>query len=328
MATPATLNIGTSIIAYGDMTINSNPKRRYVDWTRVFQGITVTNPKSEQFSIDPSASLTIFSGTRTTTLDGTTAFTITASSLDPSRFRFTWVSGTNPGFRTDRGLALNGVQTTVIINRNGTATFTLNSGTWGSTVAGDTLFIPGSTTGDTAGPFNVLNEGYWVVLNTVGAVLNATRPIGAVFQGAAQVATPTSNIQIQAFSATGVQITDKVDISAGFSAGTLRTFQLVAVNPKWFEISSQIPIALDSTITPTASGLQFFKQVKQLVAIETDQECAIQANGDTGQTQRVIPLIAGDPENTGWYQKWGPMWSLVIVNRTSSPLNVVVISVE
>lgn len=325
---PATLNIGTSVVAYGDTTINSNPKRRFVDWTRTQQGVPVVNPKSEQFSVDPSSSLAIFNGTRSTSADGTTAWTVTASSLDPTRFRFTNSSGTAPALRTDRGLTLNTIAVTVAILTNGSATFTLASGTWGTAVAGDTLFIPGVSTGDTAGPFSSLNEGYWTILSVAGLVLTATRPASVVFQGVNETKTVTANVQVQAFSAAGVQTTDKVELSAGFSAGSLRTYSVVAVNPKWFEVTSAIPVALESNIIPGVNGMTFYKFTKQYVRVEADQECAIQANGSTDQTMRVVPFVAGDPDNTGWFEKWGSMWSLTIVNRTSVPLNVVIVSME
>jgi hypothetical protein len=329
MPSPATLNIGSTIIAYGDSTVNSNPKRRFVDWTRIQQGWTVYNPKSEQFSIDPGSSLNIFNGVRTVNADGTTQWTVTASPLDPTRFRFTWTGvGTAPALRTDRGLTLNTITVTVTVLANGSATFTLGSGTWGSTVAGDVLFIPGVTTGDSSGPFSALNEGYWSVLSVSGLVLTAVRPAGTIFQGSSEIKTVTANSQIQAFTSAGVQLSDKVELSAGFSASSLRTYQVVTVNPKYFEVTSTLPLALDSAVVPGVNGLTFYKFNKQYIRVEADQECAIQANGDSGQTQRVVPFIPCDPDNTGWYEKWGPMWSLTIVNRTSNTLNVIVISME
>lgn len=328
MPTPATLNIGSSIVAYGDSTINSNPKRRYVDWTRTQQNWPVINPKSEQFSVDPNSSLVIFTGQRTILADGTTAWTVTSSSLDPTRFRFTWTGGTAPALRTDRAITLNTLALAIAINVNGSASFTLTAGSWGTTAVGDTLFLPGTSTGDTAGPFSVLNEGYWTVLSVQGLVVTATRPTGTTFQGATETKTVTSNAQVQTFSGAGVQVTDKVELSAGFSAGSLRTYPVVAINPKWFEVTSTIPVALDSAIVPGATGLSFYKFSKQYTRVEADQECAIQANGDTGQTNRVVPFIAGDVDNTGWTERWGPCWSLTVVNRTSSVLNIVVISCE
>jgi hypothetical protein len=328
MPSPATLNIGSAVVAYGDSTINSNPKRRFVDWTRTQQGWPVTNPKSEQFSIDPGASFSVFNGARTIAADFTTQWTVTASSLDPSRFRFTAVGGTAPALRTKRTLTLNTIAITITVRANGSATFDAPGGSWGGTAAGDTLFIPGTSTGDTASPFSPLNEGYWTVLSSVGNVVTATRLVGTTFQGVSETKTPTSNTQVQVFTAAGVQLTDKVELSAAFSSGSLKTFQVVAVNPDWFEVSSTVPIALDSQAVPGVSGLTFYKFNKQYVRIEADQECVIQANGDTGFTQRVTPFVAGDPDQTGWYEKWGPMWSLTVLNRTACLLNIIVISME
>jgi hypothetical protein len=324
----AILNIGVSIICYGDASISSNPKRRFVDWTRNTQGLVVGNPKSEQFVVDPGATFTVFDGTRTTSIDATTAFTVTSNLLDPSRFRFTNTAGTAPVFRTDRGLALNGITVTVAVNTNGSASFSLSGGSWGTAVAGDVLFIPGAVSGDPVGPFSALNEGYWLVLSVSGSTLTAARPLGVTFQGAGQVVPVTSNAQIMAFSAAGVQPSDKVDIAAGFSSGTLRTFTVVAVTPKWFEVSSSVPLALDVGILPGVTGMAFYKFSKSYVRIECDQESVIRLNFDSGNTQRVSPIIPGDADNMGWFEKFGPAWNCSVVNRTSVPLNINVITTE
>ena len=40
----AFLNTTFKILAYGDRSVNSNPRLRFADWTRDQSGIPVTNP--------------------------------------------------------------------------------------------------------------------------------------------------------------------------------------------------------------------------------------------------------------------------------------------
>ncbi|MDE2425722.1 MAG: hypothetical protein KGO96_07430 [Elusimicrobia bacterium] len=326
-----TLNIFSTSTAYSDSTPNSNPQLRVFDWTKKNTLISVSNPKAEKFTIIPSGSLQVFSGVRTTTLDATTAFTVTLSTLSTSTYRFTWVSGTNPTLRTNRNLSLTGIAVTVTLNNNATAVFSIPSGTFSGTVVGDSLFLPGPTTGDSATPFSTLNQGLWTVIAVASNNLSVTaiRPAGQTFSGANETQTLTSNGQIVAFSAAGVQINDKVDISAGFSSVDNGTYTISNVTPTFFEVSSGTSLPLESSITPGASGLIFYSVAKRFIRIETDNEASAQFNSDTSQNTRISPFIVGDPNNTGFLDKWGITWALTIINRSpTNTLNLLVLSAE
>jgi hypothetical protein len=325
-----TLNITSTTLVYGDTTVNSNPKYRFLDWTRKQEGESCTNPKNEQFTVDPSASLSIFNGTRTTSIDGTTAFSVTQSPLDASIYRFTATGGTLPAFRTDRNLALSGVAVTMTMNANATVSMTVTVGTpFATTIAGDTILITGLNTGDSAGVFSTLNQGYWTVIGVItNKNITLARPAGVLFTAASEVVTPSSNTNVLNFTGTGVQLNDKVEISAGFAVATQKSFTIATVTPNWFEVVSTTPLALENAIIPGAAGMAFYKFSKRYVRVETDQEAAIQANGDSGQTQRISPRIIADPDNMAFYDKYGPMWSLVVVNRSTTTMICNVISVE
>lgn len=326
-----TLNVTSIVLAYGDTSVpNANPKFRFLDWTRKQEGISCTNPKNEQFTVDPSSSLLIFNGVRTTSIDGTTAFSVTQSPLDPSRYRFTATGGTAPVFRTDRNLTLTGVAVTMTLNANATVTASATIGNpFVTALVGDTVLITGVNTGDATGVFNLLNQGYWNIIGVTSAVnITLARPAGILFTGTTETVTPTSNTNFTAFSATGVQLNDKVELSAGFAVPSQRSYSIAAVTPSWFEVVSTAPLALENAILPGASGMTFYKFSKRFVRVETDQEAAVQANGDNGQTQRLSPQIAGDSDNMAFYDKYGPTWALTVVNRSTSVMTVNVISVE
>lgn len=325
-------NVIRKIQAYGDKLVSSNPRLKYVDWNRDVSGKVVQNPRSESFAIDPGSSLQVFSGVRSTTIGSNTAFAVAGSTLDPSRYRFTWTGGTNPTLRTDRSLTLNGIAVTLAVNLNATVNISvpsLASFDFTGVLAGDTIFLPGPATGDAATPFSTMNQGAWIVLAVTDSKhLIISRPIGSLFTGTSETQTLTSNAQLLAFSATGVQVGDVVDISNGFPTTLEQAFEIVAVTSQWFEVVSVTPLPAVTGALPTASGMIFYNMAKSYVYVEVDQEAAVQVNGDTGQSNRLSPDEPGNPDKPGSYEKKGVTWSLSIVNRSQVSLNAVVLHWE
>lgn len=328
----AYLNIIQQIQAYGDSSVSSNPRLKFVDWNRGNSGIVCKNPQSKPYTVDPGATIAIFDAVRSTTVDGTTSFNVALSPLDPSRYRFSWVAGTNPGLRVDRGLTLNGIAITFTTATNNTVDVTvpnLASFDFTGVVAGDIIFVPGATTGDSANVLSILNLGYWQVLAVLSSKrLTLARPYGSDFTGVTETQVLTADSQFQAFSSNGVQPGDSVNISSGFSLVTQKTFEIVAVTSTFFEVVSTTPIPAESSIEPTASGLVFYNGAKSFLYVEADQECVIRVNGDSGNSQRLSPIEAGNTERPGQYLKRGPTWSLSIVNRSAVSMNVMVIHAE
>jgi len=327
----ATLNISMGFLAYGDVGITSNPSVRNIDRTDSIV-VPVVNPQTTAFTIAPGASLTLFNGVRSSSLANDTELALTLSPLATDRYRFTWDStGTNPVFRTNRNLSTAGLALTIVVNANLTITVTGSSGEFTGALVGDTVFIPGVTTGDTAGPFNPLNEGYWVILGTDGSVtLQLGRPAdcNCQFTAFGQTVTPSSNYQFQAYSAAGLQVGDTVNISGGFSSVVQRAYAIVAVNPIWFEVISNIALPVAATAVPTTSGIVFYTVAKRLCRIDCDQESVVQVNGDSGMTNRLSPWAAGDPTQMASYIKVGPTWSAVVLNISTVPMSCVLIAAE
>jgi hypothetical protein len=325
----STITITAKAVAYGDASTGNQPLRKNFDWSRS-NSVSCQNPKSSQEIIPAGSSHTFFDGTRTTSIDGTTAFAVTRDPADASRYRFTATGGTAPALRTDRNLALNGEQVTVTVNADSSVDLLLGgAATWGSTQAGDTVFIPGPTTGDAATPFGALNEGFWVVLAVLAAnKLQCVRPTGTDFQASGETVTLTASTQVQAFSAAGVQAGDGVEISAAFSPTTQTSFRVDRVTSKWFEVVSTTALPLETGKTPGAAGLIFYSNLKKFVRVETNQDVALRFNGASDDKFRISPQQAGDDEQVGWAEKWGPTYSLSVVNKSSQPVTVDVFSVE
>ena len=123
-----------------------------------------------------------------------------------------------------------------------------------------------------------------------------------------------------------MQIGDTVVISAGFSTAAQKSYLVTAVTDLFVEFVSTLPIPDESNIIPTAAGMSFYTEAKNVLYIEADQECVIGINGDTGDYQKVSPIEPGNSEAPGIYLKWGPVYSLTVVNKSTSTLNILVVT--
>lgn len=325
----ATLNLYSLTVAFDDLAESNEPSLKYVDWKRNQKGISVSVPKSEGAKIPAGGTFTFFDGTRATSIDGTTAFTLTLNPLAVDLYRMSYVGGTDPVLRTPRVTAVTGVALTLSAPGNGTLVVTAGVGTPFSTVqAGDEVMLPGPMTGDGSSPFSVLNQGRWSVLATAGAGASMTlaRPAGQDFQGSAEVVTPSSDSQLLAYSAAGVQPGDKVKVSAGFSTSTQRTFAVESVTSKWIEFRSSSPLPLEAGVIPGAAGLKFYSSCKRWVRLEADQEALLTVNGIA--CPELSPWEAASKTGVAEYAQTGPIFSLTIQNRSAQLLNVTLLSAE
>jgi hypothetical protein len=325
------LTISSKAVAYSDPTVTGNPLRKNFDWQRGY-AIDVTNPKSMQSEVVAGDSYTFFNGSRTTAIDGTTAFDVTANPALANVYRFTRSAGTVPALRTARTPVLGGAPfatLSVVVQADASVTMQLTDGTWGDVVAGDTVFIPGASTGDAATPIDILNEGLWIVLAVLSStVIQCGRATGETFSGTSSSVTLTSTSQVLAFSAAGVQLDDSVAISNAFAASTQKTFTVSQVTPSWFEVTSTTVIPLETGKLPTATGMIFYSSAKRFVRVECDQELVVRLNGATTDYLRTSPVDPADTEQVGWFEVFGPVWSLTVVNKSSQIATVDLFSAE
>ncbi len=333
-----TLNLHANITAFGDEdTGTSNPKMKYADWTVDRTQIPIEEPVDREFKFGAAQVRTIFDGTRTLTVDGTTAFALTVNPVLAGVYRLTATAGTAPGFRTPRALAISGESLIVVVNNNATIEFTLSptsTPTFAAAQVGDVVFIPDTTTGDGAtSPFNVMNVGFWVVLAVAASGAGANRklicvrPAGEAFLGVAETVAVSANSQFQAFSSGEVQIGDFVEISAGFSTVSQKAYQVTAVTDSWIEFASGEPLPLEVDILPTAAGLNIYNDAQSFIYVETDQEASVRLNGSTQDYVRPLPRKPGAVMYRSVFMLTGVVWKLVIVNRApAAGMNALVIA--
>ncbi len=318
----------STIAAYSDDQTSANPALGNADWN-VTRLLEVSDPENRSITIPAGSSTTLFSGSRTIGINGSSEFTLALSTLASNRYRFKWTGvGAAPVFRTDRGLTNNGDTLVIALNGNSTVTVTGPSGAFTGVVAGDTVLIPGPTTGDSATPFNTQNEGYWVVMTASSTVLQLRRPTGTDFTAYAQSVPVTADSQFLAFSSDNVQIGDTLLLSSGFNSGSLGTYTVIAVSPTWVEFYENEALPATETAVPGVAGLSLFGDAKRYIRLEFNQECVVRVNGDTTDLNWLSPWEAGDKYNTGWHERVGPCWSLVVVNKSHSDLLIQFFAVE
>lgn len=324
-----TLKLNYHTLAYSDKEGSSNPQQKTVDWKSA-RSYSVKNAKADPRSLDPGESLQVFSGSRGISVNVATELSIDSISGQDDRYRFSWTgNGPAPGFRTDRGIDLTGKTVTVTTSANQTATFTSGAGDFTGVVVGDTIFIPGTSTGDSVGPFNGLNEGEWEVLYvSVGEdAIQVARPTGQSFVAIAEAVLVAAESDIQAYSAAGAQVGDKMAISSGYTSVIRGTYEVVAVTAQRFDIVSTKAMPTGITDAP-GTGIVFYTQSKRYLRVLADQPCVLKLNGDIGSSVLLEPWDPGDIDNTGVFEICGNFWQLVVENQSSTICEVLVITAE
>lgn len=322
----AILNLQINTLAYKDARPSNNPSIRAFDYSFKLLGLTVERARSEDFIIAPGETRTIFDGTRTTSMDNTTAFDV--SQLDPSvnTYRFSHSGGTAPAFRTDRvpaidntstfGVTVNGPLMT-ITNTGGTALDTSN------VQVGDQLKI------ENGAGFNPANSGRFTVLAKTSNSLTVQN-----LNAAAESVTIADFTKFMVYSAGGssnqVQISDKVVISAGFSPASQGTYDITEVTPGYFEISVAAPngLPLETGIASGTAGMVFYSSAKRFLMIAAQQKCSVRNNADTSDNTVIEPVEVNNPEKPGIYLKQGTTYSLVVKNLSLEPMDLTVASAE
>jgi hypothetical protein len=317
------------ILGYNDVEATNNPTDRPIDYAVTQANIPVDNPQTEAFNIDPGVSFLVFDGIREFPFDNTTAFDLTLNAANPTIYRLTWSGGTAPQFRTTRGIDVSGSALTFLLlaNLSVQVTTAVTNG-FSGVLVGDTVFIPGLKTGDPAGVFNDLNCGFWSVLSVPSSTVIILSRAPGIWEGIGETVTPAATSDFQVFSPDGVQVGETVDFSAGFATPVLRSFDITAVTANFIEFLSTAPLGPESGVAPGTSGMVIYTQRKRFVGIRTNQEIVVRYNGDTGNTNRVEPLLAGTPGMEGSETKFGSVWRLEIYNRSTARAVVRVATAE
>lgn len=321
------LNLRVGFLAFSDLNPTNNPSIRNVDLAYNLLGQVVSRPKAEEFVIPPGFTQSIFNGTRTTAIDGTTAFDVSQPyPASPNIYRFTASAGTAPNFRTNRAIGLDNTSTVAVTISGSVVTYSFTGGTLpnlASVLVGDILRI---TLG--AG-FNAANSGSFKVIAKTSTTLQVQNS-----SGTAENITILDFTKVLIYSNGGVsnqaQIGDKVILSAGFSLATQGTYVISDVAPSFIEVAIATPggIPLETGIIPGAAGLVIYNSAKKYVLVGAQDKCSVQVNADVSDNNLIEPVQIGNPEQPGIYMKQGTVYALSIHNLSLNPLTILVASAE
>lgn len=310
------LSVLVSLNSYADSASTNAPALNHFKWTREICNAAVDNPKSNEYSLAPFSSQTIFSGSRTLTQDLTTKYDIALKIGTPNTYVISWNSGTLPGFRTHRSTA-GASDTTVLVTMSGTvATITQNSGTaldFSTVQIGDEIKI-----GDA---FAVSNQVTSIVIAKTATSVSFENVNGVAEGPVTLGATFADQIIVQ--STSPVQVGDKVVIDNGFSIASFGSYEITAVYWDSIEFYSSKPLAAESAVT---ASLLIYSVAKRLVYVETNDKVSVSINGAAAVT--VEPLVSASGKAPGMMLLTQNIHTLSVSNSNVTPIVIYVACVE
>lgn len=315
------ITIINKLLAYSDSVgVTDNPHQRAFDHTRNIQNLSISNPTSNNQVVPPGGSITLFNGTVPLGLDGTSQVNLAVLSPTNSVYRLSVTAGAS-AFRTARSPS-GIVACAVTINNNSVAQFSFTAATLNDVAVGDIMRIDGQLLYDT-GPyaFNPLNAGLWQIIAISGVNVQAVRLTSKQFSGVAEtVATATADVSF--YSAQGLQAGNKIAISGTFSVVSQRTYVVQDATPTTIDFVSAVPLPTEGPIGYSVGTITAYNASKKLVYIESDQDAAVQFNGDVTSNVMINPIAPGDSTLVGFLSKWGNSYSCTVVNKSINPMNV------
>jgi len=234
------LNLSVVLNAYDDNRPSNAPSRNPIKWARDLQGLVVSNPKSEDYTIAPGQTQVLFAGMRVLLQDVTTEYSIALKPLQTSTYVLSWASGTMPNFRTPRVTGANAT-TQITTSVNGPIeTFTSST----STPASFTGAITGMTTSVTITATNIGVSGNSVVLTADG-----TSSINALI-AAWNTANPSNTISLTLGNGTQIPAAGTFAMYSGTPTGATTPVMISADN-----VGTAGNITLTGNGTSTIAGL-------------------------------------------------------------------------
>ncbi|HUM42286.1 MAG TPA: hypothetical protein PKI14_04990 [Fervidobacterium sp.] len=319
------LNLTINAISFKDSVVSNNPALRVFDLTLKHLGQDSLKPKAEDFTLAPGEEKVVFSGTKSMAIDNSTQLSITMPNPNESLYYITHTGGTNPLFRTERAIGIDNT-TALSISVNGPLmTLTYVSGTALNTaniVIGDILRLGNSVSLSNQGSFEVLSK---TATSITVKNLNAAAESVAIQNEADMIFYSSGG-----GSSNQVQKLDKLIISGGFSSSSFGTYEIVDVTSRFIVIkaSPERGLAIESAISPTASGFIVYSEAKKFILISAQQKISVKINQETGDNHIVEPVEVGNPERSGIYLKEGSSYSLTIKNLSLSTAEVLIATAE
>lgn len=306
---------------YSDGNPSNSPDMNNFKWTRNYSGMTVANPTSQQLTLAPGETRSLFSGVRTLLQDSTTVYSIALKPLSSNTYILSATGGTLPNFRTPRVLGIDAT-TQITVTLNGPiATFTSTGGT-----ALNTTTVQVGDYVQVGNLFNILNQGVWQVISKTANSLTINHEGGT---GESSITLGSGfATQLSAFSAAGVQVGDTLVISGGFSPASWGSYEVTAVTANTIEFYETNLLPQESGIVTQA--IAAYSDAKQLVYLEADSAVAVILNGVVvaNITPFVVPGVLGATTQPGVFMLKSTVYSLSLQNSGINTANVFFAAVE
>lgn len=313
------MNFLVFLNSFSDSNPSNNPSLSNVKWDREINGLPVSNPSSQAYSLAPGETKQLFNGVRTLSLDNTSQFSLDLVPLSSNNYQLSWVGGTNPVFRTARAPGADAT-TQVSVTINGPlATFASTAGTpfaliSGGVVVGDYVRI--------GNLFNQLNQGEFKIVSLTATSFTVVNELGTA-EGPITLGSGFAS-QVQIYSAQGVQVGDTLVISGGFSPVSQGSYKVTAVSASWIQFYSTDVLPQEDNIATQA--LAVYSAAKQLVYLEADQPCSVSINGS--QSASIRPIVINNSVSPGVFLNTASIWSMSVTNNGTDPASVFLVAAE
>ena len=312
------MNLLTHLSIYEDKNATNNPTMNNVKWTLDEQGVDLCEPESKSVKLQAGQSLELFSGLIAISDDGTTTYDISLKAGTSNTYKISHNAGTAPDFRAARTTGADAT-TEVTVTKNGPLlTFTSTGGTAFDLVTGGMQVNDEVRIGD---GFNESNQGKFKVLAFDATSFQVENEAGQA-EGPITLGAAFAEV-IQAFSADGVQIGDKVELASGFSSVTLGTYEITDVNPQYIEIYSIKSLPEETAVN---TQLKIYNNSKQFIYIESNKKLSISIDGIS--VGEINNLKAGTELKKGLFMKSGDAYQASITNESSEEASVFYVTAE
>lgn len=318
----AKLNVLVHLNAYSDSKDTNNPSMNNVRWSRDLESIPVDEPASKSLQVQPGQSMSLFSGTVSTSADSTTTWDIALKSGSSNTYKISHNGGTAPAFRTARSSGADATTEITVTKNAKLLKFESTGGTnldlvSGGVQIGDEVRLGSGFSEQNQGKYKIIsfNTTSFTVENETG-VAEGPVTLGADYEE-----------DIDIFSADGVQVGDKVDLVAGFSSVSFGTYEITDVSHDFIEIFSNESLPSETAVSNNPEAFLIYTSAKSFLYLESDQDLSIKLNGST-VTNKIEPIFVGSQKKPGLFMSSSSIKSAEIENTSQSTANVFYVTAE
>lgn len=298
-------NFAFNLSIYSDTQSNANPMLRDVFIVRNLLSDDLMDIIHDSDTIDPSATSTIFDGSRSFGLDALAQGTISYLSGDIYKLSINANSGTFSGFRASRAVGLdNTSQITFTKITPSLMTLSISAGTaWdlSSVQVNDEIRF------ESAANVNVGNQGTFKIKTKSSSTLTIENP-----SGINETIIINSAANVLVYSSIGVQFGDNLVLGAPFNVNNRDTYTILDVTPNYVEFANDLVVPEGPIAALNSGGLTIYNKTFKILYLEvTEGSAAIMLNGSSDLNQVVAPF---DENTPGIYFKMGNFYRVDIKN--------------